>query len=285
MATVVVVPHNERPYAHDLAKRVVGWLVDQGHLPLLHEADAELTGLDTYAAPLDALRRADVAVSLGGDGTMLHAIELLAAHGVPVLGVNVGRVGYLTEVGPEDVELALGRFVANEHRIEERLMLSVVVRDPDGTARCSASALNDAVVERGAAGTVVRLAIDIGGANFATIAADGVIVATPTGSTAYNLSARGPVVSPTLQALVVTPVAPHGLFDRSLVLEPSDTVSFRVLDGRPAALMVDGRETATLDVGDSVDISRSSTTARLVTFGSRTVHDVLGGRLRSSEEP
>jgi NAD+ kinase len=284
VAAVVVIPHLHRPFAQELAKRVTKWLEANGHQPKMMAVDAQACDLSQHAVTLDDLKDADLAVSLGGDGTMLHAIELLAGFGVPVLGVNVGRVGYLSEVAPDDVELAITSFCAGQFRIEERLMLNVVVRDADGTPRCSASALNDAVVERGAAGTVVRLAVDIGGVTFATLAADGVIIATPTGSTAYNLSARGPVVTPTMQAIVVTPVAPHGLFDRSLVLEPSDVVSLRVLDGRPAALMVDGRETATLSVGESVDVTRSPTSARLVTFGSRTVHDVLGDRLRARED-
>ena len=176
----------------------------------------------------------DLAVSLGGDGTMLRTVDLVAGDEVPVLGVNVGLLGYLTEVEPPRLTLALERFFAGDYGIEERMMLSVTIRserlDLDGW---SVRALNEAVVEKTPVGHTVRLLVRIDGEVFTTYAADGLIVATPTGSTAYSLSARGPIVSPRHRALLLTPVSPHMLFDRTLVLDPARGVELEVI-GAPS---------------------------------------------------
>ena len=188
---------------------------------------------------------ADLVVSLGGDGTMLRTIQLLDGAAVPVLGVNIGVLGYLTEVEPSDLNDSLEMFGMGPERggwhIDERLMLDVGLTGAvDGYWRT----LNEAVVEKLHAGHTVRLLARIDGAPFTSYAADGLIVATPTGSTAYSLSARGPIVSPRHRALLLTPVAPHMLFDRTLVLDPSETVEIEVVGHRPAELAVDGRQVA-----------------------------------------
>ena len=161
-------------------------------------------------------------MSLGGDGTLLRAVDAALAAGIPVLGVNIGRLGYLTQVEPNGPRGApWPRFLAGTHQVEERMTLEV-----DGHAVPTASwwpdarALNEATVEKTVPGHTVRVAASIDDRPFVTYAADGLLVSTPTGSTAYNLSARGPVLSPRLRAIVVTPVSPHMLFDRPLVLDP-----------------------------------------------------------------
>jgi len=275
MATIALLPHHARPEAVDLAKQAIARLEDLGHRCLVPAGDAAATGLEAWAVAEEELAAGvELAVSLGGDGTMLRTIDLIGRHGVPVLGVNVGHLGYLTEVEPEVLDRALDRFLAGDHLLEERMLLEVSVVTGGGEPVVVRSAMNEAVVRSDGA-HVVRLEVSIAGELFTTYAADGLIVATPTGSTAYNLSARGPIVAPELHALVVTPVAPHQLFDRSLVLSPADDVRIELIDWRPARLLCDGLEVAVLGPGDIVTCRRGPWLAKVVTFGRRDFRGIL----------
>lgn len=273
MATVGMVIHAARPQAVELARDAAAWLAERGHRVRVPEADADATGLTPWAcAEGDLADGLDVALSFGGDGTMLRAVDLLAVDGVPILGVNVGHMGYLTQVEPEQMVPALESVLAGNYEIEERMMLSVVVEDAEGPPH---SALNELVVEKVAAGHTVRLAVEINDHFFTSYAADGMIVATPTGSTAYSLSARGPIVSPTHRALLLTPVAPHMLFDRTLVLDATETIRLEILGPGAASLSVDGRAMGDLHPGQAVVCTAGSRSARLVTFGGRDFHQIL----------
>ncbi len=261
-----------RDSALELAHRTIEWLAERGHEVRIPADDAEAAGLGHLACPDDRLCDAlDLAVSLGGDGTMLRTVELVAAAGVPILGVNVGRLGYLPECEPADLEQALERFFAGDFQTEERMTLDV----DTGGKFLPVTALNEAWLEKTVPGHTVRMRLVIGGAAFTTYAADGMIVATPTGSTAYNLSVRGPIVSPTLRALVVKAVSPHQLFDFPLVLGPDEEVRVEVLEGRTATLLVDGRNIGELAPGDAMTCRPGLHPARLVRFGDRDFHQIL----------
>ncbi|MDQ3574151.1 MAG: NAD(+)/NADH kinase [Actinomycetota bacterium] len=275
MASVAIVHHPLRQAAAGRAAESARWLVERGHEVRVPEADATGTHLSEHGWPLDKLVGGlDLAVSLGGDGTMLRTVDLVAGAGVPVLGVNVGHMGYLTAVEPDGLEAALERFFGGDFSIEARLTLLVEVSGAEG--RSSWTALNEVVLEKTVPGNTVRLALALGGERFTTCAADGLIVSTPTGSTAYNLSARGPIVSPQQRALVVTPVAPHMLFDRSLVLSAEEWVSVEVMDGPAAAMVVDGRSLAVLGPGDAAECRAGPHDALFVTFDDgRDFHQIL----------
>ncbi|MBK9178313.1 MAG: NAD(+)/NADH kinase [Acidimicrobiales bacterium] len=275
MSTFVVVLHHQRPRAAELARLVARELLDGGHQIRIPAADAEVAGLGELGVPdAELASGADVALSLGGDGTMLRTVDLVAAAGVPVLGVNVGQLGYLTEVEPAALDAALVRLGRGDYAIEERMMLSVTA-EPAGKPASTATGLNEAVLEKTPMGHTVRLGVSIDGEFFTTYAADGLIVATPTGSTAYAFSARGPIVAPEHRALLLTPVSPHMLFDRTLVLEPTTVLRLEVLGGRPATLSVDGRNLGTLVEGDVVSCTAAAPSARLVVFGPRNFHRIL----------
>jgi NAD+ kinase len=216
----------------------------------------------------------DLAVSLGGDGTMLRTVDLVYETGAAVLGVNVGQMGYLAEVESGDLDPALERVLAGDFEVEERMVLEVVVgsRGPAGGRWW---ALNEAVIEKVRTGRLVRLEVTINGTFFTTYAADGVIVATPTGSTAYSFSARGPIVSPRHRCLLLTPVSPHMLFDRALVLDADEELHFTVADEGNVMLTLDGRLTGDLHAGDTVSCTAGPKPARLVTFGPRDFHQIL----------
>ena len=274
MADVALVPHRSRPAAAELARHILGWLEERGHDVRLPEEECQILGLTGHCWPSDKLGDGlDLAVSLGGDGTMLHTVDLVAESSVPVLGVNIGNLGYLTEVEPADIEVALERFFRRECQLERRMTLAVELNGR-GTGQ-TRTALNEAVLQKSASGHTVRLAISVNGEEFFTCAADGFIVATPTGSTAYNLSARGPIVSPRHRAIVLTPVSPHTLFDRALVLGGDESVQLEVLEHRPAELVVDGCNVGLLAPGHVVSCRAGPHDALFVTFGRRDFHQVL----------
>jgi NAD+ kinase len=173
--------------------------------------------------------------------------------------------------------------LAGDHGIEERMMVSVAVEAAGDVGRLPPAALNEAVVEKTPMGHTVRLGVYFDGDFWTTYAADGLIVASPTGSTAYSFSARGPIVDPSHRALVLTPVSPHMLFDRSMVLDPSTTVRLEVLGDRPATLSVDGRNVGSLHEGDAVICTESPISARLVSFGGRDFHQILKSKFGLSD--
>lgn len=221
---------------------------------------------------------ADVVVSLGGDGTVLRAVQMVADSSAPVLGVNCGTLGYLTTIEPDDVvgvleSLRKGAIPADAS-VDERMLLRVDVVKVDGS-RHTLRGLNEMVVEKVESGHTVRLEVGISGEHFATYSADGLIVATPTGSTAYSLSARGPVVSPAHRALILTPVSPHMLFDRALVLDPAESVTVTVRGHRAVSLAVDGLQFVGLDPGDTVTVTADPHVARFVQVGRRGFHQIL----------
>jgi NAD+ kinase len=270
---VAVVAHHERTTARELARRAETWCVE-------HDVEFSMTPDDALALAMpDAasdqpIAEADLVLSLGGDGTMLRAVRLLEGAPVALLGVNLGSLGYLTEVEPERLDDALGRFAAGTvdggWQFDERMMLDVTVN-----RTLVGRALNEAVVEKAESGHTVRLLARIDGEPFTYYAADGLIVATPTGSTAYSLSARGPVVSPRHRAMLLTPVSPHMLFDRTLVLDPTEVIEIEVSGHRTAELTLDGQAVASLDDGDIVGCSPSEATARFVRFGGERYHQIL----------
>jgi NAD+ kinase len=271
MGRVLVVVHQHRSEALRLANESVEWLAAEGHSVALPLEDAALAGRPDLGVATPASERFDLAISLGGDGTMLRTVNLVASQDVPVLGVHAGQLGYLVEVEPIAYREAVCAFFAGEHAIEERMRLAVEV---EGNGIVGA-ALNEMVLEKTSMGHTVRLRVSIDGEHFTTYTADGLIVATPTGSTAYALSARAPIVAPGHRALVLTPVAPHHLFDRTLVLEPDSKVRLEVASYRPAELFVDGGDLATLEEGMAVCCTASLHPARLVTFAPRNFLGIL----------
>ncbi len=275
MAAVALVVHHDRPEAAAVAHATADWLIGLGHTVTLPAEDARRVGRESLGVPETELcTDLDVAVSLGGDGTMLRTVALVAEADVPVIGVNFGQLGYLTDVEPEGLRSALEHFLAGDNDVEERMLLDVVI-ESSSVGETHVVALNEAVLEKTSSGHTVRLEVDLDGTRFTPYAADGLIVATPTGSTAYAFSARGPIVEPTHRALLLTPVSPHMLFDRTLVLDPDAEVRLTVSGHRTAALVVDGRALGELQEGDVVSCRAAGHVARLVTFGPRDFHAIL----------
>jgi NAD+ kinase len=274
---VGLVPHHERAVAHDLARRARAWLEERGVEVRVPEPDAAAAGLaDCAVDPSEFAAGLDLVLALGGDGTMLRAVQLVYPEPVPILGVNAGQLGYLSAIEAAELESTLPRLMRGDFEVSERMMLEVIVKTAgvEDTARTT-FALNEAVVEKVGAGRLIRLLVSINGTPFTTYATDGVIVATPTGSTAYSFSARGPIVSPGHRCLLLTPVSPHMLFDRSLVLGPDEELELLVTDGRPVSLTVDGRAVGELVSGDVIVCRAAPATARLVARRPADFHQLL----------
>jgi NAD+ kinase len=267
----------------DLARSTADWLLERGHEVRMTVEDAAALGRPDLGVPVDELAvGVDLVVSLGGDGTMLRAVDRAVREDVPVLGVNLGQLGYLTAVEPSGVTVALKRFLAGSHGVEERMRLDVAI-ERAGAEPETLGALNEAVVEKSEPGHTVRLEVQLDGRPFTSYVADGLVLATPTGSTAYAFSVRGPILDPELRTVLLVPVAAHMLFDRALVLRPDCEVTVTVAGDRTAGLSVDGRPGGRLEPGDVVRCRGAEVPARLVTFGEHDFHAVLRTKFSLSD--
>ena len=255
MATVGLIPRLAREAAAELAREMARWLEARGHTAMVEE-EAGVPGAPS-APGREIAARADLLVVLGGDGTLIHAAGLCDHREVPILGVNMGALGFLTEVPRERAFPLLEKALNGDLAISQRLMLDVEVRYRD-QALLSGTVLNDAVISKNALSRLATLEVMVDSRPATNYEADGVIVATPTGSTAYSLSAAGPIVVPSLDAVLLTPICPHALTQRPLVLPPSSVVRVRL--GSPSEMFVtlDGARGRPLEIGQEVWIQRSN---------------------------
>jgi len=254
VATVGLIPRLASEAAAELAREMVHWLAGHGHQALV-EAEAGVAGVPS-AQGKDIAARADLLVVLGGDGTLIHAASLCNRCEVPILGVNLGTLGFLTEVPRERAIPMLEKALRGELPVSRRLMLDVEVR-LRAQVRLTGSVLNDAVLSKNALSRLAKLEVTIDARPATTYEADGLIVATPTGSTAYSLSAAGPIVIPTLDAVLLTPICPHALSQRPVVLPPSSVVQVRVASPGEMFVTLDGTLGRPLELGEEVWIQQA----------------------------
>ncbi len=223
------------------------------------------------AALRQAAPKLDLLVALGGDGTIMRAVRAVAQVGVPILGVNLGRLGFLAELAPAEAQRVIPALAQGRYRIEERAMLHVELRRGEQVL-WQAEGINDAVLARGGISRTVRIAVAVDGRHVMTPTADGIIVSTPTGSTAYCLSAGGPIIAPDLPGLAITPVAAHLGIVKSLVIPAERQVTLTLEKGEGAALTVDGQVDYAARPGDSIYCSTSAYRARFVRFGDASYY-------------
>jgi len=261
MKTIAVIHSSRVAQAHPLAEEIAAWIEQRGR-------QAQVCTIGDLPGAL-RLQETDLLLTLGGDGSILRVARAAAPHGTPILGINLGRVGFLTEAEPETWRDVLSRALVGDYWIEERMMLQAKARR-GGEVLAQAEALNDVVVGRGARARVVCLRTEIDGGHLATYIADGLIVATPTGSTAYALAAGGPVLPPHLRNILLVPVAPHLSMARPVVLSEGVTVHIVVTDDRPAVLTVDGEVRAELRNGDEVTVAAGPHVARFARVQEQT---------------
>ena len=286
---ILVVAHAHRTETVEAARRVLDALLGAGARPVLAADDREELGavlghLDEVAT-LGADVGADeleLAIVLGGDGTILRAAELVRDGAAPILGINMGHIGFLAEIERDDMDDAVRRVIARDYTVEERMTLSVQVEDVSDEVVFETWALNEATVEKASRERMLEVVVEVDERPLSTFGCDGVVVATPTGSTAYNFSAGGPVVWPTVEAIAVVPLSAHALFARALVLAPESTVAIEVLTRTTTAgiLWCDGRRSHDLPPGARVIVRRSPEPVRLARLHPAVFTDRLVRKFR-----
>ncbi len=256
---VGILTHPRMPETEALAAELVSRLAALGAVAEVGSS-VDVGALHAQLGGLDCL------ITLGGDGTIVRAARAVAGSGVPVLGVNLGQLGFLAELQPSELDAHLGPLVRGEFRVEERAMLRATLTAGDGW-QGSFDGLNDAVVARGEKVRTVTVVVSIAGQIFTTYRADGVIIATATGSTAYSLSVGGPILAPTLDNLIVIPVAPHLVPMRALVIPGGCTVRLQLAEDAQAVMSVDGQVDRPLATGDAISVTESPKRVGFVRFG------------------
>ncbi len=265
---VGIVVHAGRPEACAHASTAARRFAAHGVHVVGIEGEAWTDGAVEMRDPADFGSGLDVVVVFGGDGTFLRAAYLARDQGVPLLGANYGRLGFLSEVEGFDVPTMVDRVIAGTYQVEERMTLTVEVLDSRGEVVGTSWALNEASVERTVPQRLIVLQIRVGERVFANLPADGIICATPTGSTAYAFSAGGPILSPLVDAIVVVPLAPHALFDRTIVVDPREMVTITPVGGDNSCVVTaDGHSSLPVPAGGSVRIVRGEAPVRMARLG------------------
>ena len=276
--SVLLLAHTGREATATAARAVVARLQDAGvEVRVLADEAKEmgLTGITECTGERGSAAGAELVLVLGGDGTILRAAELARDAGVPLLGVNHGRVGFLAEAEPEDLETTIEQVLDRSCTVEERMTLDVAVVIDDAVVD-TGWALNECSVEKAARERMLELVVEVDGRPLSRWGCDGVVAATPTGSTAYAFSAGGPVVWPTVEALLLVPISAHALFARPFVAAPSSVLAMEVLaSGAEAVVACDGRRTRALPHGARVEVRRGATPVLLARTRERTFTDTL----------
>jgi len=278
---VAIVGKHQAPGIRPVLEEIAQFLCSQGLEVSLEAGTAQNTGLTGYdALSHDELGRAcDLAVVVGGDGTMLGFAREMARHGIPLVGINQGRLGFITDIPIERWRESLAPILAGDYEVEPRAMLEGAVWR-DGESIFSGLALNDVVVSRGGTSGMVELKIDVGDQFVANMRADGIIVASPTGSTAYALSAGGPIMHPSIAGWLLAPIAPHTLSNRPIVLPDSGEVRMEILAGRDASVNFDMQSLASLLHRDTITVRRSQHQVRFLHPQGWSYYATLRRKLR-----
>lgn len=285
-STIALVGRYASPAIGESLERLAAFLARRGHRVLLDAETAQFTPLPGYqSAPLAELaHEAKLAIVVGGDGTMLSIARQLAPFDVPLIGINQGRLGFLTDIAVADMERALAAMLSGGFVEESRTLLAANLARNAGDGG-STLALNDVVVNRGALGGMIDCAVTIDGRFVYAMRADGLIVATPTGSTAYALSAQGPIVDPGVAAILLVPVAPHALTNRPIAVRDSVVIEIALLGGKDASLRCDGQSNFPLYEGDCVIVRRAEHRVRLLHPKDHDHFAMLRRKLHWSETP
>jgi NAD+ kinase len=269
------------PRAHGAVRKLSKWLAARGKKVLLDERTASDLGMDGVAAK-DLPFLVDMVIVLGGDGTLLSAARLVAdsKKNVPIFGVNLGSLGFMAEVSLDELYANLEKALAGKLQAEERMMLTAgIIRR--GNKVSEYNVLNDAVISKGAIARMVSLEVSVGDDYLTSIRADGLILATPTGSTAYSLSAGGPIIHPALQCFVVTPICPHTLSNRPIAIPDSAIVRVKLVSrSEGVSLSLDGQVVSPLRLNDIVEVKKAKYRVRLIKHPTKNYYEILRTKLK-----
>lgn len=281
MKTIGIMANQTKPTAVEVAKTLIALIHEKGAAVYIDKDLADTIGQQALGIPLeDFPKHVDYAFVLGGDGTLLGVARKLAGSQIPILGINLGYLGFLSEAEPADLSASVDRILAGDYCVEQRLMLvAEVIRGQERIKR--GIALNDIGIAKGSFRRMITCTVHMDGSYVGTYSGDGVIVSTPTGSTAYSLSCGGPIVWPGLECILLTPICPHTLASRPSVLPPTSTLDIEVAaNHNEIGVTIDGQEGFTLEQGDIVRISKSPCSTQLIKWKERTFFEVIRKKLQ-----
>ena len=264
MEQIGIVAKVKSPLAAKAVAELAGWLEDKNISYIIDAESAQVAGIQSDLTKIDLINRADMLVVLGGDGTFLGVSRMIENRIVPILGVNLGSLGFLTEFAYEEMFPALERAISGDYTYEDRIMLDVSI-SREGKSVASYTVLNDLVINRGALARMVDVRVEVDKVFVNKYTADGLIVATPTGSTAYNLSANGPIVYPSLRAVIISPICPHTLSNRPIVIPDNVEVGLQ------------------LSFRDKIIVKRSKEVTRIIQSPFKNYYQLLRGKLKWGE--
>jgi len=281
--SVGLVVNYEKDKAREIACKIIDWLVSKKLKVYIEGNMGKEIGKEDLNCPTEKfLKNVNLIISLGGDGTLLRAARLAATEDIPVFGVNLGGLGFLTQIGNDDIEISLEKIYQGKYSLDERMMLSCVVKRREKEIK-KFTALNDVVIGKGAFARIICLATYVNNDYVISYSADGLVVSTSTGSTAYSLSAGGPIVNPNINSIILTPICPHTLSARPLIISENDQVKIKLeLSEEEVMVTIDGQEGFTLKAKDEVIIKKSGHKARLITFKEKSFYAILREKLRWS---
>ncbi len=285
MKSIGLIINPQKKGALELGEELSNWLGSRGIKTLVEDEPAKLMNRSDLAAKSDEVYSTDMVVVLGGDGTILRAARTAGPKGTPMLGVHLGQYGFITEIYPPDAKDALERVLEGDYQISERMMLQANLYRGSEVIY-SAAALNDIVVSKGPFARLLNLHTFVDEKPIAVYAADGIIVSSPTGSTAYSLSAGGPVINPNVEVMMIIPICPHTLNARSLVIPDEESVQIVGEcsdDEHEMMLTVDGQLGYSMECFDRVDIRRAEYTAKIVSWNPMGFYDKIQRRLKWGE--
>ncbi len=282
MKSVAILLNPDKEGAIALAREMAPWFHARSIAVTAEQTAAVAIGQSALSADDSQLTKADFAIVMGGDGTLLRASHLMAPAGVPMFAIRFGTFGFLADTDPENAFDALEMVIAGEYRLDERMMLQTTVERNGAISQDLPPALNDAVIAKGPLSRMLSLDTHVSGEYISTYAADGLIAATPTGSTAYSLSAGGPLVAPSLNTIIITPICPHTLNARSMLISSDESVEVTIGSGSGDTVMltIDGQYGVPLETGDRIRVREADCRAKLISFGKNTFCEKLQTRLR-----
>ncbi|MBS3999300.1 MAG: NAD(+)/NADH kinase [Desulfobulbaceae bacterium] len=269
----------QKPLAKKVVLELISYCKQQGITPMLEESAAACLKQIKYASKQkDLVSVAQLLIALGGDGTLLKTARLVGSKEKPVMGINLGGLGFLTMFSAEQARSAVADFLNKNYREEERMVLEIAYKKE------KFSALNDCAINMGSDCRVVDLILSSNNNFICKLVADGVVVATPTGSTAYSLAAGGPIVFPTMEAILITPLSPHVLSGRPLIVPSSESISLQLAEcSEPAVLTIDGQEQRRLKPGDKISITKADYSMRLIAPKGKSYYEILRTKMKWSE--
>lgn len=279
MTTIGILTKPQFPELETVLKQLVQWLRSRNKNVILGSSAAELLHEQDSHGDQALASQAELVIVLGGDGTMLSAARMVESHCTPILGVNMGGLGFLTEVTVENLYDSLDKIFAQQFYLDDRLRLQAKISHQDGREE-QGTALNDIVVSKGTIGRMINTHIQIDKQFVTHLRGDGVIVSSPTGSTAYNMSSGGPILEPSLETLLLTPISPHTLTHRPLLVPSQVSLEITLTSDDEVRVLFDGQVGFIMNHNDSICISASPHFTRLIRFPDRTYYDVLRNKLK-----